>query len=72
MTQTTQELSRITVVRGAPDPEELAAAVVALLALARRRSSAAGPGGRPPRGTGWEPEGFGAPGAWNGGSKSRP
>ncbi|MBB4946122.1 hypothetical protein F4556_001657 [Kitasatospora gansuensis] len=67
----TQEGPRITVVRGAPDPEELAAAVVALLALARRRSAAAGPPGRPPRGTGWEPEGFGAPGAWNTGSKSR-
>ncbi|WP_407987828.1 acyl-CoA carboxylase epsilon subunit [Kitasatospora sp. CMC57] len=67
----TQEVSQIAVVRGAPDPEELAAAVVALLALARRRSSAAGPAGRPHRGTGWEPEGFGAPGAWNTGSRSR-
>ncbi|MFJ9521124.1 acyl-CoA carboxylase epsilon subunit [Kitasatospora sp. NPDC101801] len=67
----TQQVSQITVVRGAPAPEELAAAVVALLALARRRSSVAGPAGRPLRGAGWEPEGFGAPGAWNAGSKPR-
>jgi hypothetical protein len=53
----------LTVVRGAPDDEELAAATIAVLGLLRARGGDGRAGPRPAQ-AGWVIEGYRSPGAW--------